>query len=92
MKKSIVISLLTIATLICTALCSFASTGMVTTDTLRVRKEASTDSSIIALLSMNDKVEILEEENGWYKIKSGDTVRICRSKIHQCVNRKQHKC
>lgn len=90
MKKSIVISLLTIATLVCTALCSIASTGMVTTDTLRVRKEASTDSSIIALLSMNDKIEILGEEYGWYKIKSGDTVRICRSTIHQCYNR--YKC
>ena len=87
MKKSIVISLLTVATLVCTALCSLASTGMVTTDTLRVRREASTDSSIIALLSINDKVEILGEENGWYKIQSGDTVRICRSTIHQCYYR-----
>lgn len=74
MKKSIVISLLTAATLFCTALCSFASTGMVTTDTLRVRKEASTDSSTIALLSVNDEVEILEEEYGWYKVKFGDKV------------------
>lgn len=82
MKKSIVISLLTVATLFCTALCSFASTGKVTTDTLRLRKEASTDSSIIALLSENDKVEILGEENGWYKVKSGDKIRICGSTIY----------
>lgn len=75
MKKSIVISLLTIATLFCTALYSFASTGVVTTDTLRLRKEASTDSSTIALLSINDKVEILEDEQyGWYKVKSGNYV------------------
>lgn len=74
MKKSIVISLLTVATLLCTAICSFASTGKVTTDTLRLRKEASTDSSTIALLSINDEVEILGEEYGWYKVKSGDKV------------------
>ena len=74
MKKSIVISLLTVATLLCTALCSFASTGKVTTDTLRLRKEASTDSSTIALLSANDEVEILGEEYGWYKVKSGENV------------------
>lgn len=74
MKKSIVISLLTIATLFCTALCSFASTGKVTTDTLRLRKEASTDSSTIALLSVNDEIEILGEEEGWYKVKSGENV------------------
>lgn len=72
MKKSIVISLLTAACIIGTALCSFASTGIVTTDTLRLRKDASTNASIIALLSMDDKVEILEEKNGWYKVIAGD--------------------
>lgn len=74
MKKSIVISLLTVSTLFCTALCSFASTGKVTTDTLRLRKEASTDSETIALLSINDEVEILGEDYGWYKVKSGEKV------------------
>lgn len=70
MKKSIVISLLTATIIFCTALCSFASTGIVTTDTLRLREEASVDASIVALLSMSDEVEILEENNGWYKVKA----------------------
>ena len=74
MKKSIVISLLTVTTLFCTAICSLASTGKVTTDTLRVRKEASTDSETVALLSIGDEIEILEDANGWYKIKSGENV------------------
>lgn len=74
MKKSIVISLLTVAILLGTALYSFASTGKVTTDTLKLRKEASTDSTVIGLLSENDKVEILGEEYGWYKVKVGDKV------------------
>lgn len=74
MKKSIVISLLTVAMLLGTALYSFASTGKVTTDTLKLRKEASTDSTVIGLLSENDKVEILGEEYGWYKVKVGDKV------------------
>ena len=74
MKKSIVISLLTVATLFCTALCSFASTGIVTTDTLRLREGPSTETKILALLSIDEKVEILGEENGWYKVKSGDYV------------------
>lgn len=72
MKKSIVISLLTVATLCCTALYSFASTGIVTVDTLKLRKEASIESTIIALLSANDEVEIIGEEYGWYKVKSGE--------------------
>ncbi len=74
MKKSIVISLLTISTLFCTALCSLASTGKVTADTLTLRKEASTDSEAISYLSANNEIEILGEEHGWYKIKSGEKV------------------
>lgn len=74
MKKSIVISLLTITTLLCTALCSLASTGKVTTDTLRLREMASTDSKTLALLSANDEIEILGEETGWYKVKYKETV------------------
>ena len=63
MKKSIVISLLSATIIFCTALWSFASTGIVTTDTLRLREEATVDASIVALLSMSDEVEILEENN-----------------------------
>ncbi len=70
MKKSIVISLLTVVILFYTSIYSFASTGRVTTDTLRLRNDASLDASIIALLSINDEVEILEEKNGWYKVKA----------------------
>ncbi len=70
MKKSIVISLLAITILFGTAICSIASTGIVTTDTLRLRKEPSTNSTILELLSMDDKVSILEENNGWYKVKA----------------------
>ena len=74
MKKSIVISLLTVVTLFCTALCSFASTGIVTADTLKVREEPSTESEVIEYLSANDKVEILEESNGWCKVQIEDKV------------------
>ena len=70
MKKSIVISLLAIAILFGTAICSISSTGIVTTDTLRLRKEPSTNATILELLSMDDKVSILEEEEGWYKVKA----------------------
>lgn len=48
-----------------------AATGKVATETLNLRKEASTNSSIIELLNANDKLEIVSEENGWYKVKHG---------------------
>ncbi len=74
MKKRIIISLLCGLVICCTAVYTFATTGIVNTDTLRLRKSNSTDSSIIALLSIDEKVEILERtENGWYKVKYTDS-------------------
>jgi len=46
--------------------------GTVNTETLRLRKEASTDSIVLELLSKDDKVEILEEKDEWYKVKFKD--------------------
>lgn len=43
-------------------------TGYVNADGLRVRKEPSTSSEEIDSLSKNDKVEIIGEDDGWYKI------------------------
>lgn len=74
MKKRIIISLLCGLVICCIAVYSFATTGIVNTDTLRLRKNNSTESSIITLLSIDDKVEILERtENGWYKVKYTDS-------------------
>lgn len=43
-------------------------------DTLNLRKEPSTSSSIVALLNQNDEIKILEEEGDWYKVTaSGET-------------------
>lgn len=47
----------------------YAKNGKTTNETTRLRKEASTDSSIVALISQNEEVEILEEEGDWYKVK-----------------------
>lgn len=70
--KKITISILAGVTIMAISTLSFGSTGKINTDTARIRSEASSDSSIVDLLSINDKVEILEESGDWYKIKSGD--------------------
>ncbi len=54
-----------------------ASTGTVNSDTVRVRKEPSTESTILTQLDQNDKVEILEQSEGWYKVQfeeDGETI------------------
>ena len=49
-----------------------ASTGIVNVDTVRVRKKATTQSGIVALVSIGDKVTITGEEGDWYKVKAKD--------------------
>lgn len=53
---------------------SYALTGEVNTNGLRVRKEKSTKSEIITNVYTGDKVEIVEEEGEWTKIKFKDDV------------------
>lgn len=47
----------------------YATEGTVTTDGVRVRKEPNTNSEIVTVLNASAQVEILEELDGWYKIK-----------------------
>lgn len=46
-----------------------AKTLTVNTDTLKLRKEASTNSTILELLNYGDKLEYIEESGDWYKVK-----------------------
>ena len=57
--------------LVLTAGIAFASVGSatVTADSLRLRKEPSTSSTILATIRKGSSVELLsKEENGWYKV------------------------
>ena len=54
-----------------------ATTGKINSETVRLRKEPNTNSTILEQLDKNKEVEILEQENGWYKIKTkinGETI------------------
>ena len=48
---------------------SYAIDGVVIQDGIRVRKGPSTDTAIVTVLNKEAPVEIIEETNGWYKIK-----------------------
>lgn len=71
-RKSMIMVIIigiTISLFLCFNTTVFATTGTVTTSDLRLRKENSTTSSIIALLDENDEVEIISEDGDWYKVK-----------------------
>ena len=43
---------------------------------VRVREQANSTSEVISLVSDGEKVEVLEEENGWYKVRFENKTRI----------------
>ena len=48
---------------------SMAKTATVDTDTLKLRKEASTSSTVLELLDNGKKLEVIEEDGDWVKVK-----------------------
>ncbi len=67
-QKLWLIPVVSLCVMMSLSLKSNAATGTITTDTIRLRKEASTKSSILELISKEEKVEVISEENDWYKV------------------------
>ena len=55
--------------------------GIVNTETVRVREEATTDSDIVKLVSIGDKITITGESGGWYKVKVEGTTGYIRKDL-----------
>ena len=68
--KNLAITILMITFLIILGTKVEAATGKVNEETVRLRKEPNTSSTILDQLDKNDEVEILEQEDGWYKVKA----------------------
>lgn len=67
---------LTIAIMIITMLISTstanATTVEITTETLNLRENASTDSDIVAQISQGETCNVISEEGDWYEVSYGD--------------------
>ena len=64
MKKTTISSIIIAISMIVFTTKVQAATGKVTTETLNLRSKASTDSSVVKLLNMDDELEIISEEEG----------------------------
>ena len=74
MNRYLRIILIAIIVLIATVSYSFAATGTITGTGVRVRKEPDTNAEIITNLYKDNKVEVIEKDGNWYKIKVEDKV------------------
>lgn len=68
-KNVLTILVLIMAILIINSSHINAKTLTVNTDTLKLRKEASTNSTILELLNYGEKLQYIEESGDWYKVK-----------------------
>lgn len=68
--KELAIIILMITTLILLGTKAEATTGKINSETVRLRKEPNTSSTIIDQLDKGLEIEIIEEEDSWYKIKA----------------------
>jgi hypothetical protein len=55
---------------------SFAVTGKVNVEAVRIRAEANTTSAILDVAYEDDKVEIVGETGDWYKVSFNRSYRI----------------
>lgn len=58
-----------------------AATGTVTVSAARLRKEANTTSEVITNIYKDEKVEILETQGEWYKVKYGNSVGYLKNNL-----------
>ena len=73
LSKTAIMSILAAACLGSTAMAAdVIGTGTVEGDSLRVRSEASTASSIVTYLTDKTQVEVYEDLGDWYKVGWGD--------------------
>ena len=68
-KKEIIVGIILAVLIILVSNKSMATTATVNTDTLKLRKEASTDSDVLSLLNLGEKLEVIEKVGDWYKVK-----------------------
>lgn len=68
-------------------ICFAANTGKITTETARLREQPQTDAKILELASLGEKVEILEEVDGWYKVKYKNITGYIRTDLIEVENK-----
>ena len=72
LKRAILLTMFTILIIFMAKNIVKATTVEVTTETLNLREEPTTDSAIVALISIGDECEVLGEEGDWYRVKYED--------------------
>ena len=88
--KSIVLTSIAIIVIMLFVTVSFAAdTAKVSVETARLRKEASEDATILELISLGEKVEILGQSGNWYQVEYKGITGYLRNDLIQVDGEKQ---
>ena len=69
LKKAAITSIIVLLFLIGATIMSFAQNTGIVTEEAKLRKTASEDSIVLEIIPKKEEVEILEEQENWYKVK-----------------------
>lgn len=86
-KSTIFMALIAIASLLFINISFAANTGKVMVETAKLREQANTDSKVLELASQGEEVEILKEEDEWYKVKYKQVTGYIRKDLIQVNNK-----
>ena len=81
MNKMKKISIITIILYMLFVTSVFASTATISVSAARLRKEANTESDVLTKIYKGEKVEILEKNGEWYKVKYGKNVGYLKNNL-----------
>ncbi len=68
LKKVALVLAIILAIVIGLTYTTFAVTGKITVETVRIRSQATTESKILSMGNIGENVEILGQEGDWYKV------------------------
>lgn len=68
-KNIITLAIISIISLFFINMSFAANTAKINVETAKLREEANIESKVLELISLNEKVEVLEKTGDWYKVK-----------------------
>ena len=86
-KGIIFMSIIAMASLLFINISFAANTGKVIVETAKLREQADTDSKVLELASQGEEVEILNEEDQWYKVKYKQVTGYIRKDLIELDNK-----
>lgn len=86
-KSIIFMTIIAIATLLFINISFAANTGKVVVETAKLREQANADSKVLELASLGEEVEILNEEEDWYKVKYKNITGYIRKDLIEVENK-----